>query len=154
MKTYKLIYALLSCGFALMLSSCTEEGFAPRNNSSIIPSTTNGRTNKSLGTLYLSNRKITIKVWDHGQIDEDKVSIYVNGSKVISNRTLRGPSSKITATTTLDYKGYNYICLYAHNLGDIPPNTAAISIDDGTGAEQFTLQANLDQNGAYNLVVD
>jgi len=131
-----------------------EKDSAPRNSTSIIPATTNGRENITLGTEYLNERKITVSVWDHGQIDGDIITIYVNGTKHVTNRKLAGPGGKITFTTTLKYKGYNYILLYAHNVGNIPPNTAAISITSGGVSKEFTLNANLDENGAVNLVVE
>lgn len=73
---------------------------------------------------------------------------------IYSTETLDGPSDKIEVNTTLEYNGYNYILLYAHNEGSIAPNTAAIRIDDGVSTEDFTLQSNLSTNGAVDLIID
>lgn len=148
--------SILKLALILMLTifvNCTKEE-VERNDTSIVPPTSFGRDNEILGTVYLSNREVTISVWDHGRIDGDIVSIYVNGNLVIDERTLRGPSDKIDISTTLDHNGFNYILLYAHNEGDISPNTAAIGIDDGETFEEFSLESNLYTNGTVNLVID
>lgn len=136
--------------------SCSEddEETVKRNDSSIIPETSFDRDNIDSGTVYLENREVTISAWDHGTIDGDIVSIVVNGRIVLDEYTLDGPDNKISVSTTLEYNGYNYILLYAHNEGSISPNTATISIDDGSVNEEFTLESNLYTNGAVNLVVD
>lgn len=146
---------------SLFLLSCEKEDCehpttdtTPRNSSSIIPGTFLGRDINRLGSLELTNRTVTISVWDHGKIDGDIVSIYVNGTRLIARRTLKGPSQKYSVRTTLKYNGYNYILLYAHNVGSISPNTAAMSIYDGVRTRNFTLESNLKTNGAIDLIVD
>ena len=151
-STLKFTFILLLT--TMMLFNCSKDDEIERNDSSIIPSTSLSRDNEVLGTVYLSNRDITISVWDHGKIDGDIVSIYVNGELLINEKTLNGPSDKIEVNTTLDYNGYNYILLYAHNEGRISPNTAAIRIDDGVSTEDFTLESNLSTNGTVDLVID
>ncbi len=119
------------------------------NSSSIIPSTTAGRTNVKQGCIETDSRIITVSLWDHGTIDGDIVSFYINGKRVVAELTLDGPSNKYTFDITLSNNGFNYVTLFAHNLGDVEPNTAAISIN----GEQFTLRSNLDTNGAFDVVV-
>jgi hypothetical protein len=126
----------------------------PRNDVSIIPESFNGRKNIDLGTVNIKTPKITISVWDHGTIDGDIVSIYVNGKVFIDEKVLDGPNSPITFTTELEYSGYNYVLLYAHNEGSIPPNTCTIAIDDGEVNQRFVLSSNLLTNGAVNIVVN
>lgn len=145
--------------FVLMLSvtllNCSSEEEIERNDNSIIPSFSLGRDNEVLGTVNLSSRNIKISVWDSGAlIDGDIVSVYVNGRLVIDEVTLKSPSEKFEISTTLDYNGYNYILLYAHNEGTSPPNTAAISIDDGVSVEDFTLTSDLNTNGTVNLIIN
>lgn len=126
----------------------------PRNDVSIIPESFNGRDNVDLGTVNIKNTNVTISVWDHGQIDGDIVSIYVNGKLFVTEEVLDGPNSPITFSTDLEYSGYNYVLLYAHNEGSIPPNTCTISIDDGEVNQGFVLESNLLTNGAVNIVVN
>jgi hypothetical protein len=107
-----------------------------------------------LGEVNVANREIAISVWDHGTIDGDIVTIYVNGNAVIAERVLEGPLNMFTVNTTLEFEGYNYMLLYAHNEGSISPNTASMSIDDGVTVNEFILEANLLTNGAVDLVVN
>lgn len=146
---------LLLFTVSLLVGCRTEdkEEEVPENKTSIIPTTFMGRTNEVLGKIDVAKRSLKIGVYDHGQIDGDVVSIYVNGKEVISNYTLDGPSNTKYVNVDLEYKGYNYILLYAHNEGSIPPNTCTILIDDGSGVDDFILSSNLQTNGAVDVVV-
>ncbi|MFX0556106.1 hypothetical protein ACOCEA_04880 [Maribacter sp. CXY002] len=138
----------------LLITSCSNDDGPTRNEISIVPDTFLDRENEILGTIELNSRDVTISVWDHGTIDGDIVSIYVNDEIVIAERELDGPGNKFTVSTTLEYEGYNYVLLYAHNEGSISPNTASMSIDDGISTREFILEANLLTNGAVDLVVN
>nr|MBI1230570.1 hypothetical protein [Cytophagales bacterium] len=149
MKKY--IYSFLFISSVLV--SCLPDE-KPRNEVSIIPESFMGRDNLDLGTVNINNTKVTISVWDHGQIDGDIVSIYVNGELFVDEEVLDGFNRPITFTTDLEFSGYNYVLLYAHNEGSVPPNTCTISIDDGEVFEKFVLSSNLSTNGAVNIVVN
>lgn len=119
------------------------------NTTSIIPSTTNGRPNTVLGCIEIDSRITSIEVWDHGQIDGDIVSIIANKQTIIDQVELDGPNNPIVVDYDFSNNGFNYVTLYAHNLGDIPPNTCTIAIN----GKEFVLDANLNANGAVNVVV-
>tara|TARA_R110000851_G_scaffold298770_1_gene454474 strand:- start:188506 stop:189315 length:810 start_codon:yes stop_codon:yes gene_type:complete len=150
----KLVFPFL-LAFSIFFISCEEEESEPEpepievNETSIIPSSTFGRTNNYLGCIEISSRITNIKVWDHGTVDDDIVSIIANGNTIIDEQTLRGPSDPISVDYDFGYNGFNYVTLYAHNLGNIPPNTCTISIN---GVE-FILEANLDANGSIDVIV-
>ncbi len=151
----KLIFPFL-LAFSFFFISCEEEESDDEqqtvvevNETSIIPSSSFGRENNYLGCIEISSRITNIKVWDHGQIDGDIVSIIANGAVIIDEVTLNGPDSPISVDYDFGYNGFNYVTLYAHNLGDIPPNTCTVSIN---GVE-FVLEANLDANGSVDVVV-
>jgi hypothetical protein len=141
---------------SLFLISCEEEEDPEPeqqeievNTSSIIPSSYMGRENNYLGCIEISSRITNIRVWDHGTVDGDIVSIIANGNTIIDEQTLSGPSDPISVDYDFGYNGFNYVTLYAHNLGSIAPNTCTISIN---GVE-FILEANLDANGAIDVIV-
>jgi len=142
---------ILVAFLAMTLQGCFKE---PRNDTSIIPGTFNGRYTQVLGDMYINSTNITISVFDHGLIDGDIVSIYVNGDLVIDNRELDGPNNKIVANVNLEYTGYNYVLLYAHNEGSISPNTCTLEIDDGDQINDYVLEADLLTNGAVNVIVN
>jgi len=143
----KKLMAILA--LALIFASCKKE--EKTQESSIIPNSFMGRNVQVQGTVEVGNKKVDVLIWDSGQIDGDIVSLYVNGKEIIANYTLT--ASKKRLPVTLDNKGYNYILLYAHNEGSLPPNTCAVSLDDGAGEKNLVLSADLKTNGAYNIVV-
>lgn len=148
-------------GFLLLLSGLTScqslfdqiDDMFNKNKSSIIPSTYDGRPVKVLGDIHIASKNVTFYVWDSGQIDGDIITLVFNDKVIIPKSTLRGPSDKMSASVIMT-KGYNYVLLFAHNEGSIPPNTAAISINDGTGEKNLVLSADLQTNGAYNIILD
>jgi len=156
MNKFKLLFALLL--LPLLFISCEEEEDSDGgdntqvtvNSTSIIPSSSFGRPNNYLGCVEINSRITTIEVWDHGQIDGDIVSIIANGSTIIDERVLDGPNNPIVVDYDFGYNGFNYVTLYAHNLGDIPPNTCTVAIN---GVE-FILEANLDANGSVDVIVN
>jgi hypothetical protein len=114
-----------------------------------VPSTFMGRPVKVEGTVSVSSKNVTFYVWDSEVIDGDRISLIVNGNTILSDYTLTG--SKHSVSYKLDNRGYNYVMLYAHNVGSIPPNTAALSIDDGDEEQMLVLSADLSTNGAYSI---
>jgi hypothetical protein len=122
----------------------------PVNKTSIAPSTTMGRPNQYLGCIDIAQRSVSIQAWDHGTVDGDIISLIANGDQIANQVTLAGPSSKWTKQYTFTNNGFNYLTLFAHNLGDISPNTAAISIN----GREFVLEANLQANGYVDVVVE
>jgi len=146
------ILILLTFASVLMVSSCQKDEVI-KNETSIIPTEFQDRTNEVIGELEIDSRNVTISLWDHGLVDGDIVSIYVNGKLTAEEVTLEGPSDKYVFDTTLEYNGYNYILMFAHNTGAVYPNTAAISIDDGLVLKEFQVESSLSTNGTWDIVV-
>ncbi|WP_026450660.1 hypothetical protein [Aequorivita capsosiphonis] len=137
--------------FSIILTSCSkdDDNEIKINDTSIIPSTNLDRPNTFLGCIEIEGRISTIEAWDHGQIDGDIVSIIANGDVIVDEKVLDGPSNKISVDYDFGYNGYNYVTLYAHNLGSISPNTCTITIN-GT---EYVLEANLQANGSIDVIV-
>ena len=140
--------------FMLFLPSCKPIDPLPTvNKTSIVTPTSFGRANQKLGCLDISGKSITISVWDSGTVDGDIVSVYVNGSLVIDEVTMGGAANKTTVDVTLDYAGFNDIKLFAHNMGSVGENTAAMTITDDSGPKNFSINSNLTTNGYFDVVV-
>lgn len=123
------------------------------NYSSIVPSSTANRTNlqPAYGSCINTYKKnVSISLWDSGIIDGDIVSFYVNGVLKVSSLTLDGPDNKYTFNVTLDYDGYNYLVLFAHNEGTRTPNTSAVSVD----GQIVEMSSDLYTNGTLDVVVN
>jgi len=48
-------------------------------------------------------------------------------------------------------KKTNYLILHAEDLGDITPNTVAVSVDDGVKEQRIILSSNLRESGAVMI---
>lgn len=150
-KIYRSCMMALIAIPAALTSACDLTG-VPTNDEPNVPSMLDGRPVDVQGTITVASRDIVVRVWDGQTIDGDVISLYLNGKKVLNSFELTGSQHAISLT--LDFEGYNYIAMWAHNEGDIPPNTAAMSIDDGTGERLVTLSADLQTNAALNVVVE
>lgn len=145
------VYWLQGCGGDMPAYTGIEP--VSEYTSSQIPYDTYGRPNNNLGCYEVSDAQLTIYTWDHGIVDGDIVTIIVNGNEVISNYSLQGPDYKASVTVTLPNKGYNYVLLYAHNEGDISPNTATMDLVSTVGTTNLTLESDLYSNGAADIVL-
>lgn len=97
----------------------------PSAKTESVPLQTAGRTNKEISRIIVTEKKLTLNVYDNGTIDGDTVSIYYNGRLLISHRGLS--ADPIVIPLTLDENTtLHSIVLFAENLGSIPPNTALI----------------------------
>ena len=81
-----------------------------------------------LGTVTVDSQNITITLWDGGTIDDDTISIELNGSNVVSNLVLTDLPGD-TYNLSLD-NGNNTLTIYAEDEGTISPNTANIEVSD------------------------
>ncbi len=101
--------------------------------------------------LYFDSEDITVKIWDHGRQDGDIVSIYINGAAVVSKYYLT--YYKREFKIKLDPNTTNDLFLYAHNLGDAPPNTVSVEISDGKKSENMILNSDLQSCEAVMITV-
>ncbi|TDS19066.1 hypothetical protein DFQ03_0781 [Maribacter caenipelagi] len=112
----------------------------PENNTEIRDSF-DGRKISYTKEFEFSSEDIVVKIWDHGRQDGDIVSIYLNGVQVIKKYYLTYWKKEFKIK--LDSKKSNDLFLYAHNLGDSPPNTVSLEISDGKKSENIVLNSDL-----------
>ncbi len=91
----------------------------------------------------VKSQYITLEVFDHKRNDGDIISLYYNGRWILKNHKLDKNKHIVDVFIQKDTDQPNYLILYAHNLGEVPPNTAAIVVDDGQKRQQFVLNADL-----------
>ena len=122
----------------------------PTSSKPTTPASFMGRPIDVQDNVTVKSNLVTLRVWDSGTIDGDIISLVVNGQTVLAQYTLTGSKRAVSVALS---NGYNWVMIYAHNEGSIPPNTAALSIDDGTGERNVVLSANLSTNAAVNVLV-
>lgn len=101
-------------------------------------------------TAYnISTDSITLHVFDNGIVDGDTVSVFYNDAIVINRLglTTRAFVIKLPVNPT----GDNKIVLYAHNLGEIPPNSAMIEIYSGKKMYSVTVTSDLQTSSSVVL---
>ncbi|MGB3149084.1 MAG: hypothetical protein WBB27_00360 [Maribacter sp.] len=101
--------------------------------------------------LEFDSEDITVKIWDHGRQDGDIVSIYLNGNPVVSKYYLTYWKKEFQIK--LNSNKSNDLFLYAHNLGDSPPNTVSVEITDGSKSENIILNSDLESCEAVMISV-
>ena len=108
-----------------------------------------GRPVKDIKTINVKNKKITVDVYDDGDIDNDIVSVYYNGVQVITKKSLS--TNPLSLTLTVEPGKNNELILFAENLGNIPPNTALMIINDGPNRHEVRLSSDLKNNAAVRF---
>jgi hypothetical protein len=128
--------------------SKTKKAITPKNTEvtqtkkkPVLRETFEGRKISYTKELQFDSENIIIKIWDHGRQDGDIVSIYLNGVSVVSKYYLTYWKKEFKVK--LDPKKSNALFLYAHNLGDSPPNTVSVEISDGKKSESIVLNSDL-----------
>jgi len=91
--------------------------------------------------LTFDSDRLTVKIWDHQEEDGDLISIYLNGELVLSKHLLTNDFREFDIQ--LDTEKPNDFLLYAHNLGEISPNTVSVEITSATKSEKMTLNSYL-----------
>jgi hypothetical protein len=105
----------------------------------------NQRKVKVARVLEVKNKNIRIRVWDNGVVDGDVLTLFLNGEQILRNYRV----SKTKRSIPVQLKEENNILiLHADDLGDIPPNTVAVSVDDGESEQVIILSSNLKESGA------
>jgi hypothetical protein len=89
---------------------------------------------QSLGDVTVTKRSnIQLTLFDHGTVDGDRIDIFLNGSKVLSNHTLVAPPG-YKLDLNLD-SGANTLSIKALNEGTVSPNTATVQVSDVVSGE-------------------
>jgi hypothetical protein len=104
-----------------------------------------GRQMKVARVIEVQKPNLKIRVWDNGVVDGDVATLFLNGERILNQH--RVTKRKVGINVTLKAED-NFLVLHAEDLGDIPPNTVAISIDDGVREQVLILNSNLQESGA------
>lgn len=101
---------------------------------------------KGVKTVKVRSPFITIEVYDHKKNDGDIISLNYNGNWILENYQIDKEKHTVDVQIEENISGRNYLILYAHNLGSVPPNTAAVIIDDGHKRQRYVLNSDLKQS--------
>lgn len=121
-------------------------GYKIETTSAAIPISVNGRAVNASQSVEVRSSTLDIYVWDDEREDGDTISLNLNGEWILSNYMITGERKKLTVS--LNSEKPNYLVLYAHNLGRLPPNTAVVSFHDGKEERKLTVESDLKRCGA------
>lgn len=109
------------------------------------PPTIRERKNELTRTITVNSNTVEISLYDNGEIDNDTVSIYLDGSLILANKRLS--NKPITYKLQLDETTPEHtLVMVAENLGTIPPNTSLMIIQDGDKRYQVSITSNEQKN--------
>ncbi len=90
---------------------------------------------------------VIVEIWDGGTFDGDKVTVTFDDVPVIKKYTLQKTKKRLAIA--LPATGVHYLSIYAEDEGSDPPNTATLTLTDGT--KRYNLVA-YNPKGAQSLV--
>jgi hypothetical protein len=109
------------------------------------PVTIRERKNELARTINVTSNVIEISLYDNGEIDDDSVSIYLDGALVLANKRLS--NKPITYSLKIDESNPEHtLTMVAENLGRIPPNTSLMIIQDGDKRYQVSITSTEQKN--------
>ncbi|MCS6823857.1 MAG: hypothetical protein NZ529_06135 [Cytophagaceae bacterium] len=117
-------------------------------NTTTTPKKIEGRDVEVKKQITVNKKTVTVKIWDHQEVDGDRISLNLNGRWILQDYTLTEKQKIITIELQ---PGKNIFVLHALNLGRLSPNTAAMIIDDGIHQEKLILESTLTTSGTIEI---
>ncbi len=103
------------------------------------------RDNAVIKQIKTGRKYVKLRLYESGEIDNDTISVSVNGRYILSHHNLEKKKVKIRIPLE---KGTNTITVYAHNEGTLPPNTASCYIRHGLRRSTFPVSTSLKRNAS------
>lgn len=115
-----------------------------------IPTEVGDRKVQKVGDFIVKQEEFEIEIWDNSVYDGDTISLNINGVWVLEEYEVTKEKKRVKIKVLPNTN--NYLILYAHNLGRIHPNTAAIAVIEPNGSKRrLTIASDLDKCGALNF---
>jgi outer membrane protein OmpA-like peptidoglycan-associated protein len=106
----------------------------------------NARRNLVFREIVLSGDTLQLRLFDNGIIDNDTVTLYLNGHKYVTRQMLRAQPEVIVLPIKEMYDTTDFVML-AESQGYIPPNTAMLRANFD-GKEQYIQMESTDTTSA------
>lgn len=143
---------------ALVRTDEPEKITGPELDAAVAPPTPENQTVAEFGKrenivareLEVVNSTLRVELYDNGEIDYDSVSVFLNKKLILPKTKLdhRAIRLIIRLDPALEV---NELSMFAENLGRIPPNTAAMIVNDGTTRYEIQLTSDLNKNATLRL---
>ncbi len=112
------------------------------------PAKVEGREVKLAQKITVRHPTVRVQVWDHQEVDGDRISLKLDEMWIMQNYTLTEKKKEVVISLK---PGANFFTLHALNLGKLSPNTAAMLIIDGTQEYKIVLESTMTQSGTIEI---
>lgn len=131
-------------------SSSSNSSTTSQSSTSSSTGTPDNRTEEVVRTLTISDPKITLKIYDPNKVDNDIVTVWLNGTVIVDNLSVK--KEPYVQEVTL-VKGLNKITFQAMNLGKISPNTAEMIVNANGATYKVRFNTTLEKNQVLEINV-
>ena len=120
------------------------------------PSVTQGaaeiekRVTKADQSFYFESDSLVLTLYDNGEVDGDTVTVLMNGGIIFSKAGLTTKPNTKTVYITSNMDSVKLV-MYAESLGEIPPNTGLLIVNDGDKRYDVRFSADLKTNAGIVL---
>lgn len=101
-------------------------------------------------TITVNSTEFEIEIWDQSMPDGDSISLNLNGKWILENYEVVKQKLRLKVKISPTNPN-NYLILYALNLGEFSPNTAAVAVLVGGKEYKLTLKSDMKSSGALNF---
>lgn len=109
------------------------------------------RETEVIQNVFFKSDSLVLKLYDHGVIDGDTVSVVLNGKVIAARQGLKGKPIISVIHITPDLGDSLLLVMYAESLGSIPPNTGVLVVLDGDDRYEIRFQGTKQKSSAIRL---
>lgn len=100
--------------------------------------------------IEVVNSTLQLQIYDNGVVDGDSISLFFNNKRILAKSMLTHKAIRLTIEFDPSLE-YNELSMFAENLGLIPPNTAALILNDGKTRYEIMLSSDLSNSATLRL---
>ena len=108
------------------------------------------RENDLQKTLETNEKEFKVELYDNGEIDGDRISVYHNNELIVSDKMLTDKPITFTIHADENVPIHDFV-MVAENLGSIPPNTALMIITAGSQRYELFITSNNQKNAVVRV---
>ncbi len=109
------------------------------------------RETEIIQNVFFKSDSLVLKLYDHGVIDGDTVSVVLNGKVIAARQGLKGKAIISVIHMTPELGDSLLLVMYAESLGTIPPNTGVLVVLDGDDRYEIRFQGTKQKSSAIRL---
>lgn len=109
------------------------------------------RDNELVKTITTHAKEFKIDLYDNGEIDGDRISVYHNNELIVANKLLTDKPISFTIKADESIPVHEFV-MVAENLGSIPPNTALMIVTAGEQRYELFITSSEQKNAVVKVV--